>query len=63
MKVYVLNEIADYEGESTLGVYSSREKAEAAWAAYDGFEKEDDHGVIHEREVDAPAEWVFTPSP
>lgn len=58
MQVYVLESRIDYEGGCVLGVYSTREAAEAAADA----ERRRDYGdpqtwyVVHEVEVDAPAE-------
>ncbi len=48
-----------YEGDAVLGLYSSREAAESAWA---DFRDADDFGrmVISEFDVDAPATFSFS---
>lgn len=58
MQVYVLSVYWDYEGSDVIGVYSSQEAAEAAWAQY-----QFDDGVIADGhtivvvELDAAAHW------
>lgn len=55
MRVYVLEGRIDYEGGCVLGVYSTREAAEAAAQAD---RRGDSHMsyVVHEVGVDAPAD-------
>ena len=55
MRVYVLEGRIPYEGGCVLGVYSTREAAEAAARAY---YRGDSHMsyVVHEVGVDAPAD-------
>lgn len=53
MQVYVLEGRIDYEGGCVLGVYSTREAAEAA-ARADGHELDD--YVVHAVQVDAPTD-------
>jgi hypothetical protein len=61
--MFVLTVAADYEGETLLGVYSSRELAEAASQQYlVDAERELYHFeqfVVREVTVDAPAEYRF----
>ena len=60
MEVFVLLGGIDYEGHSLLGVYSSREAAEAARDVYDAEARfgYDWYDVV-ERVVDAAAETHF----
>lgn len=55
MQVYVLEGRIDYEGGCVLGVYSTREAAEAA-AQADRRGTSSMSYVVHEVEVDAPVE-------
>ncbi len=55
MRVYVLEGRIDYEGGCLLGVYSTREAAEAA-ARADYRATSAMSYVVHEVEVDAPAD-------
>ena len=55
MQVYVLEGRIDYEGGCVLGVYSTREAAEAA-AQADRRGGSSMSYVVHEVGVDAPAE-------
>ncbi len=50
----------DYEGDELLGVYSSREAAEAAWAVYViGDEDISGRMVVSEVVLDAPVSYPF----
>ena len=53
--------LADYEGEVVLGVYSSRELAEAASEAFDAQRTiyDFENFVVREIVLDAPAEYHF----
>jgi hypothetical protein len=61
--MFVLTLAADYEGETLLGVYSSRELAEAASQQYLVDAERDlpsyEHFVIRDIEVDGPAQYHF----
>jgi hypothetical protein len=61
--MFVLTLATDYEGEMLLGVYSSRELAEAASQQFQidiEYGPEDyEHFVVREVAVDAPAEYRF----
>ena len=61
--MFVLTLATDYEGEILLGVYSSRELAEAASQQFQidtEHELEDyEHFVIREVAVDGPAQYHF----
>jgi hypothetical protein len=61
--MFVLTVAADYEGETLLGVYSTRELAEAASQQFlvDAERElyEFERFVVREVAVDAPAEYRF----
>lgn len=58
MQIYVLSVYWDYEGSDVIGVYTSREAAEAAWEQYqfDGGVIADGHTIMAV-ELDAAAQW------
>ena len=59
MQVFVLMGYFDYEGEYLLGVYTSSEAAEAAYAEYlEDHDPFDDYAVV-ERTLDTAAEWFL----
>jgi hypothetical protein len=61
--MFVLTLAADYEGETLLGVYSSRELAEAASQQYLVDAERDlpsyEQFVVRDIEVDGPAQYHF----
>ena len=61
--MFVLTLATDHEGEMLLGVYSSRELAEAALQQFQidiEYGPEDyEHFVIRDIEVDSPAQYHF----
>jgi hypothetical protein len=61
--MFILTLAVDYEGETVLGAYSSRELAEAASETFAANRSlafsSDESFIIHEITVDAPAEYQW----
>lgn len=58
-KVYAIIWEAPYEGQRTLGIYTSRDAAEAALQEYLTAE-DDDYLSIKELALNEPAEWNYS---
>ena len=59
MKLYALLGGVEFEGETLLGIYDSKENAESARDSYKESSDDFDYYKIEERELNAAAKEIF----